>query len=109
MPVQFSTILAIDFLISIPIIAYYYRYGVARTHKLGGLKSDLRTHVRNAYALTGFAVVAIPSLLAYYLWDNLLKLYPQLFLQTAIVMSIMILIFEYVNYYSYVHYESGRY
>lgn len=109
MPVQFSTILAIDFLIAIPIIAYYYKYGVTGSQRKGALKSEFKIHVRNAYALTGLAVFVIPSLLVWYLWDNLLKLYPQLFVQTTVVMATLILIFEYVNYYSYVHYESGRY
>ena len=107
MPVQFSTILIADLLVSIPIILYYYKYGVMQRQRKGAMRSEFQIHVRNAYALTGFAVAIIPSLLVYYLWDNLLKLYPAIFMQTAIVMLILILIFEYVNYYSYIHYESG--
>lgn len=107
MPVQFSTILIADLLVSIPIILYYYKYGVMQRQRKGAFRAEFQIHVRNAYALTGFAVAVIPSLLVYYLWDNLLKLYPAIFMQTAFVMLILILIFEYVNYYSYVHYESG--
>ena len=109
MAVQFGTILAIDFLVSIPIIAYYYYYGVMSQQRRGSSMSAFRNHLRNAYALTGLAVVLIPALLVYYLWDNLLKLYPQLFFQTAAVMAILVLIFQYVNYYSYVHYEGNRF
>ena len=109
MAIQFSTILLMDFLIAIPIILYYYHYGVAHPQKRGVLTAAFREHIRNAYALTGIAVVLIPTLLVFYLWDNLLKLYPRLFFQTAAVMVILVLIFEYVNYYSYVHYEGTRF
>ena len=105
MPIQFSTILIADLLVSIPIILYYYKYGVMQRQRKGAFREEFQIHVRNAYALTGLAVVTIPSLLVYYLRDNLLKLYPQIFNQTLIVMVILILIFEYVNYYSYIHYE----
>ena len=107
MGLNFFHFIILELLVGIPNIYYYYIWGVKETDKSISNKEILK-HVKYAYIFTAFTIVYLPSLLYYFLFSNF-GFYTELMQTTGLVLLTVIVIFEAVNYYSYIMYEKKRF
>ncbi len=108
MALSFTALFSIDLIVAIPTIVYYYYWGVVALKKKKFSKKQILSHLKLAYGLNAFTILYLPVMLLAYLYANLLYQFPKIFTQTSLIMLIIILVFEYVNYYSLVEYETKR-
>jgi hypothetical protein len=105
---EFLTLILLELAAALPIIFYYTYWGIMQPGKRGRKRKDLLAKIKNAYIMTGVAILYMPLVLLYFLYENLLYLHHDIFVQTGIVIGVIIAIFEVVNYYSYFNYEMVR-
>ena len=105
---EFLTLILLQLAAALPIIFYYMYWGIMQTSKKGRKKKDLLAKIKNAYVMTGIAILYMPLVLLYFLYENLLYLHHDIFVQTGVVIGVIIAIFEVANYYSYFSYEEVR-
>lgn len=100
---NFISLLVLDLIIAVPTMLFYYREVIMKEKLLS--PRERHSRVLAAYELTAFTIAYMPLLLVYYLYINIMKYFPMMFFQTFMLILILITIFEYINYYSYLHYE----
>lgn len=100
---DFLTLLALDLIVAVPCLTYYLWSVIIKGKKAN---ADILVKLtKNAYIFTAFTIIYIPLLLLSFLYINLLRTFPLIFIQTALVIAILIVVFEYINYYSYINFE----
>ncbi|MFO7872498.1 MAG: hypothetical protein R6U26_02525 [Candidatus Undinarchaeales archaeon] len=102
-------LIATDIILAVPTIAYYYKWGIAAPKSGKHSSEKIMKHLERAYGLTAALIVTIPVLLLWYLYVTLLHLYLTIFINTAVIMLILIAVMEYINYYSFENYEKKRF
>jgi|GEM_PF-6069466 len=107
---QFILFLLLELVVAIPTIWYYTKWGIIET-KRGipkGKHAEIMRHLKIAYLLAGFTTAYLPALLLVFLYYNIFYIAPEIFAPIVVTMAIMVLIFELVNVYSFIHYEKVR-
>lgn len=107
---EFITFLFLELIIAIPTIWYYVKWGILETKKgvPKGKRSEIMRHLKIAYLLAGFTTAYLPAILIIFLYYNIYHIVPEIFAPITITMGIMVVIFELVNVYSFIHYEKVR-
>jgi hypothetical protein len=107
---DFVIFLLLELVVAIPTIWYYVEWGIYATKKgvPKGKHSEILRNIKRAYLLTGFTTAYLPAVLLIYLYYNIFYMAPEIFASIVVTMAIMVIIFEIVNIYSFVHYEKVR-
>ena len=108
MTLSFTALFCMDLIVAVPTMAYYYYWGIFVPTKKKFNKKQIMSHIKLAYAFNAFTILYLPVMLLAYLYTNLLYQFQEIFTHTSIIMLVIILVFEYVNYYSLVEYETKR-
>ena len=110
MAMTFLTLMVSTFIVAIPSIAYYIYWAIwaARKRMTPEQKDRVLSHTKTAYIIIAFVIVYIPSMLVFFLYQNILYQFPSVLRLTLIVFSILTFVFEIVNFLSYRYYERKR-
>ncbi len=102
-------LIAADIILAVPTITYYYKWGIAAPKRGEHSNEKIMKHLERAYGFTAALIVIIPVLLLWYLYVTLLHFYLTIFINTAVIMLILVAVMEYINYYSFENYEKKRF
>jgi hypothetical protein len=104
---NFTSMMALVVFIGLPPVLYYLYWSLKLSRNKFNAKERrvIAPKIKEAYFLSALSIFTVPSMLLYFLYINLLFAYPAVFLQTSLVIGIVILSFEMINFLSYEYYD----